>query len=171
MEAADLLKETELQEFSWCSTNTLCNQMEHLTWRRWYSNISANVLQILSVIRWRQLTRRGWYCKSLTGFLQIFYSVYQMEVDTVQEFSWCSTNSLCIRWRQLTCRSLADVLQITSVSDGVSWPEEACIAWEQLIFYKYSLYQMKAADLKEMVLQEFSWCSTVPRRLFIPALQ
>jgi hypothetical protein len=50
----------------------------------------------------------------------------------------------------------ADVLQIFSVLDGGSSPEGDGTARVQLMFHKYSLYQMKAADLKELVLHEIS---------------
>ncbi len=40
------------------------------------------------------------------------------------------------------------------------WRSFYCSSWDQLIFYKYSLYQMEAAHLKELVLHEKSWCST-----------
>jgi len=52
--------------------------------------------------------------------------------------------------------SSADVLQIFSVSDGGSSPEGDGTARVQLMFHKYSLYQMEAADLKEIVLYESS---------------
>jgi hypothetical protein len=79
-----------------------------------------------------------------------------MEAADLKEFSWCSTNNLCIIWRQLTWRSIycmraAAILQRLSVSDGGSWPEGAGTAWEQLLYYKNYLYQMEAAYLKKIV--------------------
>ncbi len=118
----------------------------------------------LLYIRWRQLQifsvsdRTRWPEGACTALEQLlFYKdyLYQMEPDDLKEHvlhesSCYSTKIICIRWRQLTWRSLycmrsADVLQILSISDGGSSPEGACTAWDQLMFYKYSLYQMKAA--------------------------
>ncbi len=92
---------TVVHEYSWFSTNIPCNQME-----------AAHLKEYV-----------------------------------LHESSWYSTKIICIRWRKLTWRSLyykslANVLQIFSVTDGSSWSEEnqlvifniLCIRWRQLIW-------------------------------------